>query len=93
MTEFPWIVLERAAYVASSAWPDRVSAGRLVEAIRATGVERNIVSSDLGQPSNPAYPDGLASFALSMVGAGLHPADLRRMLVGGPAQLLGLAPT
>lgn len=86
---FPGLALERAAYVTSAAWPGRLAPAELVAAIRATGVERNVLTSDMGQPSNPPYPDGLAAFAGSLAAAGLARADVRRMLVDNPTILLG----
>ncbi len=87
----PGMMFERPAYVASGVWSDRVSASYLVAAIRATGIDRNIVSSDLGQPGNPPYPDGLAGFATSLAEAGLTEGDLKQLLVSGPRRLLHLA--
>ncbi len=89
--EQPGVVLERAAFVASPAWPGHISIRNVVDAIRATGVERNIVTSDLGQRANPPYPDGLGTFAASLTAAGLSARDMRRLLVQGPARLLGLS--
>lgn len=64
----------------------------LVGAIAATGgSSRNFISSDLGQPSSPAYPDGLLSFAQSLVGRGLAARMVREMLVERPAHILGLS--
>lgn len=86
---FPGLVLERTAFVTAPAWPGRRRTADLVAAIRATGIERNVLTSDLGQPANPPYPDGLAAFAASMVTAGLEARDVRRMLVDTPAALVG----
>ena len=52
------------------------------EAIRATGVERNVLSTDLGQLTNPPVEDGLALMADALLGAGFteerDPVDGRR---------------
>lgn len=47
-----------------------------------------LVSSDLGQPSNPSYPEGLASFAADLESAGIPRRDLIEMLTTRPAGLL-----
>jgi len=89
--EFPWVMLERAAYVASSGSPRPVPIVQIAEAIRATGVRRNVVSSDLGQPRNPPYPDGLAAFVGHLRQAGFTRSELMTMLIEGPANLIGLS--
>lgn len=88
--EIPGVVFERCAYVSSLGYDGAVPAARVADAVRATGVERNVVSSDLGQPSNPAYPDGLAGFAQAMVDGGLRARDIDTMLRAIPARLLAL---
>jgi hypothetical protein len=58
--------------------------------IRATGVERNVLATDLGQPGKPAPADGLRSMWLELRARGFSEADLRCMLVDTPARLLEL---
>lgn len=84
---------ERCAYMCLPGTPRPRPIGPVVEAIRATGGPvRNVVSSDLGQPELPAYPDGLADFASALVTHGLPEGDVREMLTVQPARLLGLDP-
>lgn len=50
-------------------------------AIRGTGPERSLVTSDLGQVGNPPVEDGLALMADRLLGAGFGEDDVRRMVV------------
>jgi len=59
-------------------------------AIRAVGPEHVIVASDLGQPSNPLHPDGLAQFIAKLAAAGFSKAELDQMTKTNPAKALGL---
>ena len=59
-------------------------------AIRAVGAEHCILSSDLGQPTNPLHPDGLALFFDGLKKAGIADSQIRMMSVRNPALLLGL---
>ncbi|MBX6352739.1 MAG: cytosolic protein [Thermoflavifilum sp.] len=61
----------------------------LYAAIRAVGPERTLLSSDLGQKSNPAVVDGLLDFTAHLLDAGFTPAEVRRMWVDVPAYLVG----
>ena len=61
-----------------------------VSAIKAAGVDRCILSSDLGQAGNPLHPDGVEEIMKGLIKAGLTPAELRLMMVVNPARALGL---
>ena len=63
---------------------------RVFEGIRATGPERNLLSSDLGQPANPPVEDGLALFADRLLGAGFSDADIETMTVVNSRLLAGV---
>jgi hypothetical protein len=56
------------------------------ESIRAAGVERCILSTDLGQTINPPVAEGFAMFAQKLLDAGYTAADIRRMAVTNPAE-------
>ncbi|HVU46269.1 MAG TPA: DUF6282 family protein [Terracidiphilus sp.] len=60
------------------------------KAIRAVGVDRCILSSDMGQPGNPLHPDGLEAFFKGMREQGFTEAEIDRMAKQNPAHLLGL---
>ena len=62
------------------------------EAIRAIGVDRTILSTDLGQPNNPLPPDGFGGFLVALRQQGFSPAEIGRMAKENPARLLGLEP-
>jgi hypothetical protein len=51
------------------------------EAIRATGVECNVLSTDLGQVANPPVEDGLALLADRLLEAGFTDDDVHTMAV------------
>ena len=56
--------------------------------IRRTGVERTIISTDLGQTINPPVAEGFAEFAQRLLDAGFTTADVRTMAVQNPAALV-----
>jgi Family of unknown function (DUF6282) len=59
----------------------KVSWQQTFEAIRATGPEHNVLSTDLGQPANPPVEDGLALMADRLLEAGFSEDDVRTMAV------------
>jgi hypothetical protein len=59
-------------------------------AIRATGPERNVLSTDLGQVSNPPVEDGLALMADALLGAGFDEDEIRTMAVVNTRRLAGV---
>lgn len=61
----------------------------LYEAIRAVGPERTLLSTDLGQKSNPGVVDGIVDFTARLLDAGFSPQDLRTMWVDNPRKLIG----
>ena len=60
------------------------------KAIREVGVEHCILSSDMGQPTNPLHPDGLVLFFDGLKKQGFSQADIDRMSKVNPAKLLSL---
>jgi hypothetical protein len=61
-----------------------------VAAMRAVGVERCILTSDLGQKDQPLHPDGLARVFAGLREAGMTAAEIEGMVKRNPAELLGL---
>jgi Family of unknown function (DUF6282) len=59
------------------------------DGIRATGVERNLLSTDLGQPANPPVEDGLALFADKLLEGGFSEEEIRTMTVVNSTRLAG----
>jgi Family of unknown function (DUF6282) len=59
--------------------------------VRATGPERNLFSSDCGNPDYPPVEDGLALWADRLLGAGFDREEVRGMIVGRSRQLAGAA--
>jgi hypothetical protein len=59
-------------------------------AIRYVGVDHCILSSDMGQPTNPMHPDGLLLLFKGLEEQGITKAEIYRMAKDNPAHLLGL---
>jgi hypothetical protein len=57
------------------------------EGIRATGPERNLLSTDLGQPANPPVVDGLPLFADRLLEGGFSDEEIQTMSVRQSARL------
>jgi hypothetical protein len=56
--------------------------------IRAVGIERTLISTDLGQKTNPPVAEGYAMFAERLLGAGFAAAEINRMTTTIPSALL-----
>lgn len=67
-----------------------VSFADYARAMRSVGIERSILSSDLGQAGNPLHPDGLLEIFAGLRGAGMSEAEIERVAKTNPAALLGL---
>ncbi|MCL2419418.1 MAG: DUF6282 family protein [Conexibacteraceae bacterium] len=57
--------------------------------VRATGVENNVLSTDLGQVFNPPVEDGLALFADKFLEAGFTEEEVHTMAVANTRRLAG----
>jgi hypothetical protein len=56
--------------------------------IRRTGVERTMLSTDLGQKTNPPVAEGFAMFAQRLLDAGFTVAEINRMAAAIPQSLI-----
>jgi len=56
--------------------------------IRATGVSRTLIATDLGQTINPPVAEGFAMFAQRLLDAGFSVDDVRMMAVTNPTRLV-----
>ena len=63
---------------------------RMIEGIRATGAEHNVLSTDLGQRFNPPVEDGLALMADRLLDAGFSEDDVRTVAVTNTRRMAGL---
>jgi hypothetical protein len=70
-------------------WTGKCSWELVYEGIRATGVSRNVLSTDLGQPANPPVEDGLALFADKLLEGGFSEEEIRVMTVENSGRLAG----
>ena len=68
------------------------TAADYARAIRAVGPAHCILSSDMGQPTNPLHPDALVLFFTALRAQGLTDAEIRKMSIDNPARLLDLPP-
>jgi hypothetical protein len=62
----------------------------LANVIRETGVERNVIATDLGQPQNPDPVTGLRQMHDELAQRGFSAVEIETMMCGNPALLLGL---
>ena len=69
----------------------KVSWEHVFDGVRATGVENNVLSTDLGQVFNPPVEDGLALFADRFLQAGFSEEEVRAMAVMNTRRLAGEA--
>lgn len=68
-------------YTGKVAWPT------MVEIIRAVGLTRSIIATDLGQPANPPVEDGLALMADALLAADFDEAEVRCAIVDNSRRL------
>jgi hypothetical protein len=62
----------------------------LRDAIDAGGVDSTIIGSDLGQVGNPTPVEGFRHVIKMCIDLGYSDADIRKMISGNPARLVGL---
>jgi hypothetical protein len=67
----------------------KVTWERMFDAIRATGPERSVLSTDLGQVFNPPVEDGLALMADRLLAAGFDEEEIHTMAVTNTRRLAG----
>lgn len=60
----------------------------VMEAIRAVGPERCLLSTDLGQTINPPVSEGFALFAQTLLDGGFQKPEIQRMAVANSAALI-----
>jgi hypothetical protein len=56
--------------------------------IRRTGIERTMLSTDLGQKTNPPVAEGFAMFAQRLLDAGFTVSEINRMAAAIPQSLI-----
>jgi hypothetical protein len=67
----------------------KVTWEHVFDGVRATGVENNVLSTDLGQVFNPPVEDGLALFADKFLEAGFSEEEVHTMTVTNTRRLAG----
>jgi hypothetical protein len=68
----------------------KVSWGRWIENIRATGAERSVLSTDLGQVFNPPVEDGMALMVDRLLEAGFDELEVHTMAVTNTRRVAGM---
>jgi len=68
----------------------RLDPKSIARAIRTVGMERCILSTDLGQAHNPAPVEGMKMMIAAMLDNGITEKELELMIKTNPARLLGL---
>jgi hypothetical protein len=74
-------------------FPDRIDPMVMVEAIKAVGVERCIMTTDFGQSYNPSPADGMRMAIATMLKCGLSEKELELLIKVNPSRILGLDST
>ena len=72
----------------TTAYTGKVDWQLMVDNIRAVGFERSMLSSDLGQPSNPPVEDGIALMADDLLRAGFTEDEVHTMAVTNTVGLI-----
>jgi hypothetical protein len=73
----------------STPWSGKADWEYVFEGIRAVGLERNLFSSDFGNPHYPPVEDGLALWADRLLEAGFGESQVREMIVEGSRRVAG----
>jgi uncharacterized protein DUF6282 len=73
----------------STALSGKTTWEHVFDGIRAVGLERNVFSSDFGNPDYPPVEDGLALWADRLLEAGFDEDEARTMIVDGSTRLAG----
>ena len=86
---------DMGAYIEHSFTPcmhlrQRLDPRRIVEAIKAVGAHRCVMSSDMGQPVNPIPVEGFRMFITTMLHLGIAQKEIDLMTKTNPAKLLNL---
>jgi hypothetical protein len=63
---------------------------QVVEAVKATGAEQCIMTSDFGQIYHPPAPEGMRMFIATMLRKGLEEKEIEVMVKTNPSRLLGI---
>ncbi len=64
-----------------------------VDTIRAIGADRCVAGSDFGQVLHVNTVEGMRIFIRALLGFGISPEDVRKIVRDNPAKLLGLEPS
>jgi hypothetical protein len=72
----------------TTAYTGKISWDEIIQNIIDVGPEHSLISSDLGQPTNPPVEDGLALMADFLLRAGISEEDVHRMAVTNSVGIL-----
>ena len=65
-----------------------MTVAELAEAIRETGPDRCVLTTDFGQPENPAPAEGMRMAIASLLQAGLTSEEVTKVVKDNPLRLL-----
>lgn len=68
----------------------RLTIEDMVKAIKQIGAKNFLISSDMGQPANPAPVEGMEIFVKKFLEKGISPDEIKLMIKTNPAKLLGI---
>jgi hypothetical protein len=82
------VFLERCFVATQPGAPAPIPFAHLVEQIRATPLEQNVIASDFGMPQYATPVEGLRMFCEQLIAAGFRSTEVRAMCQANPARLL-----
>jgi len=89
LASYPAVMFERC-FVSTTHLCGFVPFATIEEAIGDVGVERTVLSTDLGQPDTPPPVEGLRLYTERLRASGFSPSDIHQMTHVNPAKLLSL---
>jgi hypothetical protein len=90
LAETGCVFLERCFVATQAGAPAPIRFELIVEQIRATPLEQNIIASDFGMPQYGTPVEGLRNFIEQLLSAGFREDEVRAMCQTNPARLLKL---
>jgi hypothetical protein len=92
LSETGRVFLERCFVATQSGAPAPIEFSVIVNQIRSTPIEQNIIASDFGMPQYGTPVEGMRMFIEQLLTAGFAERDVRAMCQNNPARLLKLEP-
>ncbi len=87
------VFLERCFVATQPGAPAPIALETMIEQIRATPIEQNVLASDFGMPQYATPPEGMRMFIEALLGGGFTEDEVWAMCQKNPARLLNLEGT